>query len=108
VVAALRELDEGGEDDLFTELVALFVEDAERLVGELQAALAEGDAHRLERCAHTLKSSSASLGAVRLSAICFELEKRGRAQALDDVAELVRETGESCRRACRALESLRA
>ena len=87
---------------------ALFVEDAAQLVGKIETALSAGDARMLERCAHTLKSSSASLGAVRLSALCFELEKCGRSLALEDAVELFGKTVESCRQACCALESLEA
>lgn len=108
VVEALRGLDADGEDELFTELVSLFVDDAARLVAQIEAALSTGDAATLERSAHTLKSSSASLGAARLSEVCFELEKRGRARDLEGAGSLVQETGEAYRRACRALESLRA
>ena len=46
------------------------------------AARARGDAAAIVRPAHTLKSSSASLGAMRLSAICREIEEAG-ARGLD-------------------------
>jgi len=108
VVDSLRGLEGDGGESLFEELVALFVADAARLVGEIEAALEAGDARRLERCAHTLKSSSASLGAAAMSTLCFELEKRGRERELPGAEELVRQTRESYRQACLALEALRA
>ena len=41
------------------------------------------------RSAHTLKSSSAQVGALRLSALCKELEARGRAGSTRGAAELL-------------------
>ena len=108
IVASIRALDGEGGTGLFEELVGLFVADAQRQVRAIEEALTAGDARTLERCAHTLKSSSASLGAGELSSICFELEKLGRAGSLAQAEALVRRTSEACRRACRALESIRS
>jgi HPt (histidine-containing phosphotransfer) domain-containing protein len=56
--------------------------------------------------AHTLKSSSASVGALRLSAACAEVERRLREQRPGDlqadVEKLMRE-GESALEAVRAM-----
>ncbi len=40
-----------------------------------------------EQAAHMLKSSSATFGAMRLAALCLELEMMGRAGIFDGVAE---------------------
>jgi len=45
----------------------------------------------MARAAHTLKSSSAQVGARKLSALCKELEARGRAGRIRDALELVEE-----------------
>ncbi len=74
-----------GEDA--PELIDTFMEDATRLLGEMGAAVEQGDAEKLERAAHALKGSSATLGAVPLSALCQELESMGRAGGLDGAAE---------------------
>jgi HPt (histidine-containing phosphotransfer) domain-containing protein len=42
------------------------------------AAIAAGDAPRLARAAHALKSMSLSLGAVRVAGFAGEMEKAGR------------------------------
>lgn len=108
VVAALRALDEGGGPGLFEELVDIFIADAAVHVRALQSALESGDAHLLERSAHTLKSSSASLGAMQLSELCRVLEQAGRAGKLDGAPDLVRAAADACQRACRALGEARA
>ena len=56
----------------------LYVENAPQLIDAIRRAIAAGDAPALQRSAHTLKGSSASLGAQRMAALCFELEKLGR------------------------------
>ena len=78
VIDGLREL--GGEEDpgLLSELIELFLSDAPQRLQELEAALEDGDLERLSRAAHTLKSSSANLGAVAFRRLCEELERSAR------------------------------
>ncbi|MCB1768060.1 MAG: Hpt domain-containing protein, partial [Candidatus Competibacteraceae bacterium] len=45
----------------------------------------------LRQVAHSLKSSSANLGATQLAACCKELEQRGRDWCLEGVAALLAE-----------------
>jgi PAS domain S-box-containing protein len=90
--AVIRTLLETMGDDaieLIVELADIFMEDATRLIGALHDSLAAGDTHVFERTAHTLKSSSASLGATSLSAMCREMEATGRAGSLDGAPELL-------------------
>jgi CheY-like chemotaxis protein len=60
-------------------------ESAARLV-ELEEAVAGGDADGVARVAHTVKSSSAALGAMQLSALCEEVELSLRAGESRDLA----------------------
>ena len=53
----------------------------------LTAAVAADNAASLVRPAHTLKSSSATLGAMRLSAVARELEMAGRSGTLESSAQ---------------------
>jgi len=89
-------IDEYGEDFLI-ELIGDYVEDSTARVARLRQAAAAGDAEALTLEAHTLKSSSASLGAQSLSALAKRLENMGRAGNLaslaDDVARFVEQYG---------------
>jgi HPt (histidine-containing phosphotransfer) domain-containing protein len=88
-MAVLAELRSATGDDgaFILELVETFVtEGAANLEGMIAAATA-GDAAAIVRPAHTLKSSSASLGAMRLSAICRSIEAAGRDDRGDGLAE---------------------
>lgn len=67
------------------ELIDLFLADAPALVSDLKQALAQDDPEALRRAAHTLKSSSATFGALVLSEMCREVEEIGRSGAVNGV-----------------------
>jgi signal transduction histidine kinase/CheY-like chemotaxis protein/HPt (histidine-containing phosphotransfer) domain-containing protein len=66
-----------GED--FDDLIAAFQESVRDILEALPTALAAGDAKLVERLAHSMKSASANVGAVRLMALSRELEAEARA-----------------------------
>ena len=108
IIQDLREL--GGEDDpgLILELIGIFLEDAPQRMDEISRGLATGDLKLLERAAHTLKSSSANIGAVGLSKICKQMEESARNQSLDGVKHLFEastRTLTDVERALRAIQS---
>ena len=107
VIADLREL--GGDDDpgLLTELIDLFLTDAPERVREVEKGLATGDIKLVERAAHTLKSSSANIGALTLSSICKRIEELARNQEKDAIKRLLAETTRSFSEAESALLSLK-
>ncbi len=64
----------GGDRDFLAELVETYRADCPGLFAELRTAMASGDAAAARRAAHTLKSTSASLGALGLAGQCREIE----------------------------------
>jgi HPt (histidine-containing phosphotransfer) domain-containing protein len=65
----------GAEAGAFVaEMVELFVNEGSRSMRELQGASARADWKVVGRSAHSLKSSAATLGLMRLSAACRNLE----------------------------------
>jgi signal transduction histidine kinase/CheY-like chemotaxis protein/HPt (histidine-containing phosphotransfer) domain-containing protein len=88
VIEALRELDETGSMDLAREVLRSFLDTAEHGVARVEAALAAGDAKVLGQVAHALKSSSANVGALALSACWRELEACGREGRVDQARAL--------------------
>lgn len=90
VIQGLREL--GGDDDpgLVLELIEMFLLDAPTRMKEIETSLANGDIKTLERAAHTLKSSCANIGAVKLSGICKEMEARARQKSVEGIPPLYR------------------
>jgi two-component system, sensor histidine kinase and response regulator len=80
----LRELGRLGGSDLLGSVIDRFRQ--QPLLASLHQALESGDRKALGFHAHTLKGSSATLGAVRLSRLCGELERMAPAAPLDDCA----------------------
>ena len=76
----------GGEMDFVDELVDTFLEDGDRQIAGIRAALAEGDTERLGRAAHSLKSGCLNVGALDLGATCRALEEAVRAGEVPDAA----------------------
>ena len=66
--------------------VAFYLEDAPPLMKTIRDAVERADADALRRAAHSLKSSSANLGAVRLARLCQELEHLGASGSVDGAA----------------------
>ena len=74
----LRELDPDGKSGLLRRVLATYVQSLGRLLDQLAVARAASDLQGLRHVAHTLKSSSASVGALALSKACAEVEAKLR------------------------------
>ncbi len=85
VLDELREM-LGGEVD---RLIDVFLEDTPRLISALESAAAGPDYGALRDAAHSLKSSSANLGAMSLSAAASRIETGARQQSLERPAVAV-------------------
>ena len=73
-LARLTELDPTGENQLLTRVLRAFQASVARLRPQAEAARLSGDRAGLRLVAHTLKSSSASIGATHLSQLCAQIE----------------------------------
>jgi HPt (histidine-containing phosphotransfer) domain-containing protein len=90
----LADLQEEGEPDIIEEVGGVFLTHAPAKIDAIAEAASKGDLKVLERAAHSLKSSSAYVGAMRLSAMCRELEEQARAGSVEEPvakAELLHE-----------------
>jgi CheY-like chemotaxis protein len=94
-LSALKGL--GGDDDstFLLSIVEQFMQDASVHIATLRVAADTGDAVALERAAHTLQSTSASVGALGMAALCHSLQGLGRTGsvigAMRDIEQLVGE-----------------
>lgn len=84
----LRELDPDGHSHLMQKVTEAFRASTGRLLPQMVEAASGGSIDRVRHVAHTLKSSSASLGALRLSRLCADLEQQIR---VGEVTELGRQ-----------------
>jgi CheY-like chemotaxis protein len=74
----IRALQKDGMRDLTTKVIDKYLSHAPKLLGSLRQAAAEGNAPAVQQAAHSLKSSSANLGATELAAQCKTLELDAR------------------------------
>ncbi|MGB3691512.1 MAG: response regulator [Spirulinaceae cyanobacterium] len=70
------------------ELVETYLEEATEQVEYIEQAVKQQEATALENAAHLLKSSSATLGALKLSQLCQDLEMMGRKNSLSHSQEV--------------------
>jgi signal transduction histidine kinase/CheY-like chemotaxis protein/HPt (histidine-containing phosphotransfer) domain-containing protein len=82
VLDGIRSLQREGSPSVLEKIVGLYLQSSPDLIGRLHEAVRLGDADQVRTAAHTLKSSSANVGALKLSAICKELEALGRSASL--------------------------
>ena len=78
----LTALDPSGENRLQERVLNAFQGSAVRLVPQLEAGRAGADWNAVRLVAHTLKSSSASIGALALAALCARVETAIRTDAI--------------------------
>jgi HPt (histidine-containing phosphotransfer) domain-containing protein len=95
----------GGDQDFFAELAQTYFDDAPKLLATLHTALAAGDAESFRRAAHSLKSNSASFGAMQLSRMSKDLEDMGKAGTFDGAGPKIAGVEEEYARVRAALES---
>jgi PAS domain S-box-containing protein len=85
----LRELDPNGENRLMERVVSAFESSVGRLMPQLQDALNSSELGGIRHVAHTLKSSSASIGAMKLSRMCSDVESRARHEQSEGMTERI-------------------
>ena len=85
----LRSLNPGDNDEFLREIAGIFLEDTPQRIAELSQSLVAGDAPKFTRAAHSIKGSSANLGAMALRAVAEKLEHQSRSEGLGAVAPLV-------------------
>jgi histidine phosphotransfer protein HptB len=77
-LATFHELQETMGDDFIPELIATYLEEIPDLLKTLQQGLNDGNAQTFTRAAHSIKSSSASMGALDFASQARELEMIGK------------------------------
>jgi HPt (histidine-containing phosphotransfer) domain-containing protein len=85
----LRELDPSGHNHLLERVLRAFESSMLRLAPQLREARERGDMQAIRHVVHTLKSSSASVGALRLSRLCAEIEALVRQEAREGLPALL-------------------
>jgi HPt (histidine-containing phosphotransfer) domain-containing protein len=99
----LRNLSGPGDETFFVEVIDLYLKDSLALVDAIRQAARNRDARALMPAAHSLRSSSGNVGAVRLSAVCRALECAAAGNGMDDIGPLLAQLERIYPLVCRAL-----
>jgi HPt (histidine-containing phosphotransfer) domain-containing protein len=84
----------GGDRKSLNELVALFLDDAPKLLGRINRAIDEKDAGALQAAAHTLKGAVSNFAAPAATEAAARLQRTGESGELDgarDACEVLEE-----------------
>lgn len=87
----LRSLNPDDHDEFLREIAGIFMEDTPRRIAELEQSLAAADLPKFTRAAHSIKGSSANLGAMALGAVAERLEQHARTHGVHAAAPFVAE-----------------
>ena len=93
-------------ETMFQKLLQDFFDDGVRLLVDARRALDEKNFPDLRRAAHTLKSTSATFGAMALSAVSRELEQLARQETLEGASELIEQAEREYKQAKAELEHI--
>ena len=85
----LRALNPGDNDEFLREIVGIFLEDTPLRIAELDQGALAGDRAKFTRAAHSIKGSSANIGATALRAAAEKLEQQSHTQGIAGAAGLV-------------------
>jgi len=84
-IANLRALDDDGHDSFVKEIIGIYLQDIPERLTALKSAVASDDRTLYVRSAHTIKGSSANVGATELQGLAEQLEQRAKIDVLSDL-----------------------
>jgi len=85
----IKAVQQPGMPDLVEKVINLYLNDAQSLCHNIHEAVGKNDPQALSKAAHSLKSSSANVGAIKLASLCKELETLGRANTIANAQDIV-------------------
>lgn len=77
-----------GDEELFKELLGIFMEDSVAIAADVKGAVDSGNASALQKSAHAIKGASGNIAAAPLRDIAQLLERAGKDNDLKDTASL--------------------
>ncbi|HZZ20693.1 MAG TPA: Hpt domain-containing protein [Opitutaceae bacterium] len=85
----LKELNPGDGGEFLKEIVNIYLEDTPKRIVDLKTYLASGDVKSFTRAAHTIKGSSANVGAQILKSIGERMELISRTEGILSIAPMI-------------------
>ncbi|HEY2105245.1 MAG TPA: Hpt domain-containing protein [Candidatus Binataceae bacterium] len=88
-LARLRGHFDARESTLFSELIALFINELPRRLSAIRTAIARADAGAIAAAAHVLRGSSMVVGALAMAELGLEIELAGRSNTIAQAQALL-------------------
>jgi CheY-like chemotaxis protein len=101
----IRSLAQPGGPDLLTRVVGLYIAHSRTLIDSLRDSITRADAEGVLQAAHSLKSSSANVGARGLAELCAALERSAKAGKMPACVALLDDLVAEHNRVLRALNA---
>ncbi len=79
VLSQLRELQNAEDPDLLSRVIKLYLVESPKIIAKMKQAIHQGSLVETERMSHSLKSSSANVGATEFSRLCSDIHSAARA-----------------------------
>ncbi len=90
IIQDIKELQMDGKPDILSKIIKAYISGTQASITELQNNSNGDTVKKLKIFTHTLKSSSASVGAVRLSELCKDLETACINNTVDDADNYIK------------------
>ncbi|NKB35303.1 MAG: response regulator [Pseudomonadales bacterium] len=84
----LRALQRTDKPSVIVRMADIYLQESGKHIDGIREGLIEGDAARIESCAHTLKSSTANVGSTKLPTLFKSIERKAKSGDLDAVSQL--------------------
>jgi HPt (histidine-containing phosphotransfer) domain-containing protein len=107
-IETLKSLNPDDNGEFLREIIGIFLEDIPERIKELEQSLAAQDKSKFVRAAHSIKGSSANMGAMILKDYADELETRARDKGLDGCEALITSVKEAFTEAEIAIKKIAA
>lgn len=89
-IEAIKSLQRPGKPDILARIINMYLEKSPTLIADIKEGIAANDTDRVKLAAHTLRSSSAYLGASKLADQCTKLERKAANNQLSRVGSHVK------------------
>ncbi|MEM5788750.1 MAG: Hpt domain-containing protein, partial [Syntrophobacteraceae bacterium] len=88
-IRMLKTLESPRNVNLFEKVIRTYLDDTPERIDTMIRGFRAGDIESIGRAAHTLKSSSANLGATRLAELCRKVEEAGRTGPVESIEKMI-------------------
>ena len=106
VIENIRNLQTGNSMNILNQLIEIYLRNSPGLVDNIIEGLRTRNYEQVQRAAHSLKSSSANLGASKLASLCRKLEHDATSKNIDYLDTAIKQITYLHQRTCEELRQL--